>query len=305
MSWWLRIRRRRALDEDIADEIAFHRHLRARDHAPPPFGNETIIRERMRELWTFEFIETTLRDLGLAARGLRRNPAFAVTIITSMALAIGAAAAIFTAADIFLLRPLPYRDPGTLVMLFERNPASSQSSLDGVSPDNFLEWRSRNSVFEGMAYIDDGRSVFSDGRQSAELHVQRVPPEFFHLLGVQPARGGLASAHDPAGAGGGWQSQVVISYRLWQNWFGGAPDVIGRSVEVDASAHDRRRDAARLHVWRPGRGSLAVHGDLSLRATRPWRADDASHRTLEARRRRRAGASANGRHCAAASARRS
>lgn len=234
MNRWLRIRRRRALEDDIAEEIAFHKHMRSQDEAPPPFGNETIIRERMRELWTFRYIETAFRDLVFAARGLRRSPAFAIAIIGSMVLGIGAVTAIFTAADQLLLRPLPYRDPGSLVMLFETNRTSLQGSLDAVSPDNFLEWRSRNSVFENIAYIDEGRSVFSDGSQSQELPVQRVPPDFFRVLGVQPWRGVIASSEDPAGAGAGWQAQVVISYRLWQSWFGGTPDVIGRRVEVDS-----------------------------------------------------------------------
>ncbi len=234
MNWWLRLRRRRALEKDLADEIAFHRHMRSRDEAPPPFGSETRIRERMRELWTFGSMETTLSDLVVATRGWRKNPAFAITVMASLALGIGAAITIFTAADDLLFRPLPYRDPSGLVMLLETTPASSETGLNTVSPDNFLDWKSRNSVFEDMAYIDEGRSVFSDGTQSDEVHVQRVPPDFFGVLGVEPLRGRFASPGDSSGSQGAWESQVVISYRLWQRWFGGAPDVIGRPIQLDS-----------------------------------------------------------------------
>jgi len=234
VNWWLRLRRRRALEEDLADEIAFHRHMRLRDEAPPPFGNETLIRERMRDLWSFSSVETTLRDIVVAIRGWRKNPVFAITIVASLALGIGAVIAIFTAADDLLFRPLPYRDPGRLVMVLETTLASSETGLNTVSPDNFLDWKSRNSVFEDMAYIDEGRSVFGDGGQSEELHAQRVPPDFFGVLGVQPLRGHLASSQDSLAPSGDWESQVVISYRLWQSWFGRAPDIIGRRVRLDS-----------------------------------------------------------------------
>jgi hypothetical protein len=58
MLWWLKLRKRRALDRDLKEEIAFHRQMRAGDNQPPPFGNETQIREEMREMWTFVNIET-------------------------------------------------------------------------------------------------------------------------------------------------------------------------------------------------------------------------------------------------------
>jgi len=117
MNWWLRLRRRHRLDRDLREELAFHREMRARDANPPPFGSEVRIRESLYDLWRFAAIETTLRDLVFAARGLRRSPVLTLTLVTSLALGIGAVIAIFTAADTLLFRRLPYPEPDRLVML--------------------------------------------------------------------------------------------------------------------------------------------------------------------------------------------
>jgi hypothetical protein len=64
MKWWLKLSKRRRLEADLASELEFHREMRGQDAEAPPFGNETLIREQMRDQWTFRWIETTLRDLG-------------------------------------------------------------------------------------------------------------------------------------------------------------------------------------------------------------------------------------------------
>lgn len=224
MSWWLKVRRRRTLDKDLAEELAFHKDMRSNDAAPPPFGNDTVIRERVRELWSLGWVESAFHDAVFAVRGWRRNPAFAATIIASLALGIGAVIAIFSAADALLFRPLPFREPGKLVMIWEANRAAPENQRNPVSPDNFLDWKLRNTVFEDMAYVDEGRSVFSAAGRSEELRVQRVPPNFFALLGARPLLGAAVTDASP----------VVISYRLWQNWFGGDPGIVGRKVELDS-----------------------------------------------------------------------
>lgn len=234
MNWWLRLRLRKRLDQDLGDEIAFHRQMRSSDQDAPRFGNETRIREQVRELWTFGWLESTASDAVYALRGWRRNPAFASTVVASLALAIGAVLAIFTAADDLLFRPLPYAHPDRLVMLWETNRNSAEATRNAVSPDNFLDWQRRNSVFEDMAYVDEGRSVLNAGDRSEELKVQRVPLNFFSMLGVQALRGRLSASEDASSPGEGSDTDVVISYRLWQSWFHGDPDIIGRRVQLDS-----------------------------------------------------------------------
>lgn len=88
-------------------------------------------------------IETTGQDLRYALRGFRRSPGFALTAILSLALGIGASVSIFTVADSLLLRPLPYRDPSRLVMLWEAN---RQRGVEHqvASPGNYLDWKAQN-----------------------------------------------------------------------------------------------------------------------------------------------------------------
>jgi len=194
MSWWLKVRRRRTLDKDLAEELAFHKDMRSNDAAPPPFGNDTVIRERVRELWSLGWVESAFHDAVFAVRGWRRNPAFAATIIASLALGIGAVIAIFSAADALLFRPLPFREPGKLVMIWEANRAAPENQRNPVSPDNFLDWKLRNTVFEDMAYVDEGRSVFSAAGRSEELRVQRVPPTAQQWDALQRIRAVLGAA---------------------------------------------------------------------------------------------------------------
>ena len=101
MHWWLKIRKRRALDRDLRDEIAFHRAMRAWDGEQPDreiprFGNETRIREEMRDMWTFMWIETAWRDVRHALRGLWRNPGFTIIAILTLAIGIGANTAVLS-----------------------------------------------------------------------------------------------------------------------------------------------------------------------------------------------------------------
>src|SRR5271154_1706297 len=108
----------------------------------------------MREVSPFMPLETTRRDFRYAIRGLRGNPGFAATAILSLALGIGASVAIFTLTDNLLLRPLPYREPGQLMMVWEVNPhhkGSNGWNRNVVSPGNYRDWKAQNNVFESMA----------------------------------------------------------------------------------------------------------------------------------------------------------
>jgi hypothetical protein len=76
MNWWLRLRRRKRLEQDLGDEIAFHKEMRSSDQDAPLLGNETLIREQMRDLWIFGWFESAVGDATYALRSWRRNPAF-------------------------------------------------------------------------------------------------------------------------------------------------------------------------------------------------------------------------------------
>src|SRR5262245_13440207 len=111
-------------------------------------------------MWTLGWLDSTFRDLRYALRGLLRSPGFTVAAVLSLALGLGGSIAIFTVVDNVLLRPLPYRDPGALVMVWENN-TRRNFPHNVVSPGNFLNWQQQNSVFESMAAFVDVRSVLS------------------------------------------------------------------------------------------------------------------------------------------------
>jgi putative ABC transport system permease protein len=233
MSWFFRIRKRRRLEQDLAEELAFHQAMRSGDTDAPPFGNPTLIRERMRDQWTLAWVDDALRDIAYALRGFRTHPGFPLTAISSLALGIAAVIAIFTAADDLLFRPLPYPDPQRLLMVWESNRTIADDAHNVISPANFLDWKTRNHVFEDMAVFSDNRTVLFDQDHAEQLRIQSVSANLFSMLGVRPVRGRLfTAAEDLASAHS--DSVLVISYRLWQNWFAGDPNIIGRRVMINS-----------------------------------------------------------------------
>jgi putative ABC transport system permease protein len=177
-------------------------------------------------------LETTWQDIRYAVRGLARNPGFAATAIGSLVLGIGASIAIFTVTDNLLLRPLPYRDAGRLEMVWERSTRrTGMEDHNVVSPANYFDWKRQNDVFESIAAFRDVRSVLMDGGRSEELEKQAVSAELLPMLGVQPIRGRLFTAQEDVPD----SQALIISYRVWQSWFGGEEDIVGRKVQVNST----------------------------------------------------------------------
>ena len=177
-------------------------------------------------------VDTVFQDVRYALRGLARNPGFSATAILSLLLGIGASLAIFTITDNLLLRPLPYRDSGRLVIVWERNMRQGGEAHNVVSPGNYFDWKQQNDVFDSMAGFRSATSVLSAGTRSEQLQKQLVTADLFPLLGAHPVRGRLFTAADDKP---GTDTALIISYRLWQTWFGGDEAVIGRKVQVNST----------------------------------------------------------------------
>src|ERR1051326_4280064 len=103
-------------------------------------------------------------------------------------------------------------------MVWEKNRRTPGDDQNVVSPGNYRDWKKQNDVFEEMAAFRTVRSVLSDGGRAEELEKQAVSAELLPMLGVQPLRGRLFSADDDRP---GHDDALLISYRLWQSWFGG------------------------------------------------------------------------------------
>jgi putative ABC transport system permease protein len=179
-----------------------------------------------------EFIRTCVQDLRYAVRNLLRSCGFAAVAAITLTIGIGANSAIFSIIDTILLRPLPFRDPGQLVRLYETEAAPGNYPFAG--PD-FLDWRAQNKTFQDMALFgwSGDMNLSGEGRPD---HVEAVPTQanFFGLLGVQPILGRtwLPGEDQP-----GRDHVAVLSYGLWREHFAGDPGVVGRTIALNSEKY--------------------------------------------------------------------
>ncbi|MEM7482573.1 MAG: ABC transporter permease [Acidobacteriota bacterium] len=176
-------------------------------------------------------MESLIRDLKHALRGLLKNPAFAGIAILTLALGIGANAAIFSVVNAVVLRPLPYDDPDEIVVLWEEKDGRPWT----VSPPNFRDWQEMNRSFESMALVDPVTLTLTGGDEPELLLAMKVSHEFFDALGAQPVEGrGFRAEEEQAGR----ERVVVISHELWQGRFGGDPAIVGQTIPLNADTFE-------------------------------------------------------------------
>ena len=171
-------------------------------------------------------------DLRHAARALRREPAFAVLAILTVALGIGANTAIFSIVNGVLLRPLPYAEPDRLVALREVMPAMAQiyPTLP-ASARHFVEWRQRTKSFERLSAVDQSTATLTSGGEPERIDVLRTSADLFRTLGVRAARGRtfLEGEDQP-----GREGVALLSDSLWRRRFGADPRVVGRTILLNS-----------------------------------------------------------------------
>lgn len=168
-----------------------------------------------------------LRDVKYGGRLLARSPGFTAVAVITLALGIGANAAIFSVVDGVLLRPLPYPAPGRLVMMYE---SSQQFQQMSVAYLNFKDWQRDSRSFSAMAVFHQDDFLQTGQGDAIRVDGKRVSAQFFSVLGVNPALGRtFLPQDDVAGAA----PVVVIGASFWKRQFGGAADVLGRSLTLD------------------------------------------------------------------------
>lgn len=178
-------------------------------------------------------MDNVAQDLRYGLRSLIKNPGFASVAVLTLALGVGANAAIFSLLRAVVLRDLPYRDPDRIAVLWTRN--LQQNLPDGSSYLNFRDWKDQSNTFVDMAaYLrpEFTRATLSGGTDTERVYAGLVGPGFFQLLGVAPLLGRTFEPGDFNAA----PRAVVISHSLWQQRFAGADDVIGRSIRVGDAA---------------------------------------------------------------------
>jgi putative ABC transport system permease protein len=172
-------------------------------------------------------LRDSLQDLRFGLRTLRRSPGFAAVAVLSLALGIGANSTIFTALDSMLWRPLPVRDPDSLVRLATTRVNRSD---EGGVPAALADQLSKAGVFSDLiTHVGDGLSFSYDDR-AERIVGEVVSPNYFMALGVVPA---LGMGFSPEVRAGQWAPEVVLSYRFWRRRFAGDPGVIGRTIQLN------------------------------------------------------------------------
>jgi putative ABC transport system permease protein len=173
------------------------------------------------------------QDLRYGARMLLKSKGFTAVAVLTLVLGIGANTAIFSVVNAVLLRPLPFPEPERIVRLWESHPPTNLPRFSAAFP-NFLDWRSQNHVFTQMAaYREDGFNLQA-GAETNRVNGTRVTVDFFSVLGVKPAAGRNFTPQEDAPGG---ERVVILSHALWQQSFGGDPQLVGQQLKVDGQPH--------------------------------------------------------------------
>ena len=172
-------------------------------------------------------------DLRYGVRMLWKNKSFTAVAVVALALGIGANSAIFSVVNTVLLRPLPYKEPGRLVMVWEDDTKHGFPN-DTPAAANYVDWRDQNQVFEGMAAAADQSFNLTGAGEPERFDGKRVSANFFSLLGVEPQ---LGRAFMPEEDVSGANRVVVLSHGLWQRRFGSDSGLIGKSITLNGDGY--------------------------------------------------------------------
>lgn len=235
--------RRNRFRSDLDEEMAFHRAQVEREliasgmpaaaahtEAARQFGNASNLHEQSHGVIAFRW-ETVAQDLRFTLRQLRKNPGFAVTATFILALGIASSVAIFAFVDAALIKPLPYKDPAHLEVLFESIALGPRFHL---SYPDYIDWKRDNKAFSSLdVFAPYGFMMKTpDGLRQADG--ARVSAGFFRTLGVQPVLGRDFYDGEDAAAPA---RTLLLSYSAWQQRYGGNNSVIGQRVDLDGDVY--------------------------------------------------------------------
>jgi|SRR5579872_1123286 len=250
---WRALWKRRQLQSDLEDELSFHLAMRQEknreaglaESAQRSFGNPALIKEDLRDQWTFRAIENFWKDLRYAARMLRRSPGFTLVAIASLAIGIGANTAIFSVVDAILLKSLPVRNPEQLRLVLWTGEQGAPTSMSQAYSTTNRSGIRVTSSFTCPTYREFAASVpqFSDlmgfvsigvtviaGAASHYANAELVTRNFFPGLGVTALAGRIIHAEDDRV---GAPPVAVISYRYWERHLGLDPEMIGHTIFIN------------------------------------------------------------------------
>jgi predicted permease len=217
---------RRQLDQELESDMEFHREMMARE-GRRNFGNPLRLREQARDAWGWTWIERLGQDLRYALRTLMRSPGFTITAILVLAIGIGVNVTAFSLFNMVALKPLPVRDPGSLVQLQRRSPEIIQGEMPYPS---VIFYRDHAKTLSAVMAVMGVPPMNLEG--SAEpVRTSFATGNYFSELGTHAALGRLFDpvAEDKSDAA----PVAVLSYGAWQRRFGGDPSLVGRTIRLD------------------------------------------------------------------------
>ena len=257
----------------------------ARRAARLHFGNVTQAREDSRQFWGFRWLDELGQDLRFAFRSFAKNPGSTAAAVLTLALGLGVGTAVFSVVNALLFKPLPYKDPDRLVMVWSVNPREgidveqARSQRTSMSTPEFEAWE-ESGIFESMVAFGGGNGT--------ELHPEpqtiwgfAVSSGFFETTGIQPflGRGFLPEEHR---AGDPFNRVLVLTHAYWSRRFNQDPDVIGKKLVMEGpkesepaeiigvlprgvNFYQRSKEAIVPLLWEFSRGNRALRVMARLR----------------------------------------
>jgi predicted permease len=221
--------------DELMEEGMSHRE--AEQTARRDFGNVTLLRERSREVWQWQRLESLLMDMKYVCRRLWRSPGFAITVVLTLAIGIGANTAVFSVLNSVLIRPLSYPEPQRLVAM-RLNAPGAPGLTDfrdelRMSPSMYLTFAAHNSSFQSMGVWLPGTASITGIAQPEQVDTALITDGVLQTLNVPAAAGQWLTVADQDAHGA---QRVMLSYGYWQRRFGGDPAVVGRTISVDSQS---------------------------------------------------------------------
>ncbi|PYT41077.1 MAG: hypothetical protein DMG45_14765 [Acidobacteria bacterium] len=241
MGWVCELFGKRKREKELDEEVRSHLEMAVRERAERgekkeeaehaarrEFGNVGLVVEVTKDIWGWRWLRDLADDARYGLRMLTKNPGFTAVAVLTLALGIGANAAIFNTANAALWRTLPVADPQSLVRLIAVRQDHRESN---ILPVGVAEELRRSGIFSDViTRTDDGLSFSYNGSGAERVVGEVVSPNFFAFLGVRPVHGQGFSVGVQKGQ---WAPEVVLSYRFWQRRFGSDPQVLGHNIRLN------------------------------------------------------------------------
>ena len=252
MSWLKQLCSRRQLYGELSEEIQAHLDEKveelvadgitkeeAKQIALREFGNVGLVQEESHDVWAWASVEEFLSDVRYAWRTLRKSPMFTTVALLTIAIGIGANAAVFTVVNSVLLKPLSYPQAKELVALHQIAPgAAGLADFENgllLSPSMYFTYAEHNRTFQSLGVWVTGTANVTGLAEPEQVRTVLVSDGVLQTLSVPPVVGRWLLAADQVPRG---PQRVILSYEYWQRRFGGSPTVVGRNITIDSQPRE-------------------------------------------------------------------